>query len=377
MSHWLLLLLVALAGAALVVMALALADGFRARAHAARLARQSAARARPLTLTVVARQDITVDHFTLTLAAPRNSPLPAFQPGQYLRLEIPGVGDARVNRAYSLAAWQPRPRRYELAIKREANGRGSGWLHTHARPGAQLTAAAPAGRFILAGDTAAGSIVLVAGGIGITPLRAMLHRLAVLPARRRPQTTLHYSVRRREELLYDSEFRDLATAGWLSYRPRITGEGAPRLAADELLADLAVPTGAQFFFCAGEAMIDVLAAGLLARGVPSAALHRESFGAATTNADHTAYRIRLGAREFPFQAAPSLLAACEGAGIAIDAECRQGECGRCRVQVIAGQTRQLLPAAQPLPAGEVLACCTVPASDLILDVVPATSAGHP
>lgn len=353
--------------------------------------------ATPLRLRIADRTEHNEDLFTLRLVAADGSPLPDFRPGQSLRLALPGPHGGILRRAYSLAAWQSAPQHYELAIRRVEGGAGSGWLHANARPGVELVADRPSGHFVLddrmttANSLAAGGarrdpaekcrlgeVVLVAGGVGITPLRAMLHRLAALRLDERPPTVLHYSARSRAELLFDAEFSALA-AGWpgFTYLPRLTGEGDARLDADALLHSLHAPTHARFYFCAAPAMVETLCAALQKSGLAAAALHRESFGGALPAQPApidaaTGFRIRFASHAFAARNAPTLLGAFEAAGVALDAECRSGECGRCRVRIEHGQTRSLLPSALPLPADHVLACCTAAASDLVLQ--PATAA---
>lgn len=102
-------------------------------------------------------------------------PLP-HKAGQHLTLwaEIPGAG--RLKRNFTISS-APNGATYRISIKREEAGQVSKWLHDHAQPGDALDIAAPAGAFVLPEDTAR-PIVMVSGGVGLTPMIAMLEEAA-------------------------------------------------------------------------------------------------------------------------------------------------------------------------------------------------------
>jgi ferredoxin-NADP reductase len=325
--------------------------------------------AQSLTLCVIERENLTPDTFRFRLAATGfMKHLASFQPGQHVVLDVPDGNGRLQRRAYSLAAWQVRPGFYELAIKREADGQVSRWLHEHVRDGLALSASRPKGEFHwgLAGNAA--YVALVAGGIGITPMRAMLQGWAAQPCP--PQVSLHFSARSREQLYFDADFRAFAAAhSWFRYRPRLTGpdeawDGASgRLDAAALLVDLPDPAQSAVFLCANQAMEDAVVAGLEAAGFPPAAVHRESFGI-EAGANDIQATITCGGRSFAYAGAPTLLHALLDQGFDIPAECRAGECGACRVTISQGRVRNLLTGE--VWETEALACCVVPEGDLKL-----------
>ena len=102
-------------------------------------------------------------------------PVMRHKPGQYLTfwLEIPG--HPPVKRNYSISS-APDGESYRISVKREPQGLASGWLHDEARPGAVLKVGAPAGEFFLP-DHVDRPVVLLSGGVGLTPLLAMLETL--------------------------------------------------------------------------------------------------------------------------------------------------------------------------------------------------------
>ncbi|RJL20757.1 2Fe-2S iron-sulfur cluster-binding protein [Paracoccus siganidrum] len=103
-------------------------------------------------------------------------PLWDMRPGQYLTLRIPAPSGP-VLRTYSLSALPEGRDHHRISVKREPQGLGSRWLHDHLAEGEVIEIAAPRGGFVLA-EASARPVLLLAGGVGLTPLLAMLHRLA-------------------------------------------------------------------------------------------------------------------------------------------------------------------------------------------------------
>jgi len=351
----------ALASAALWLTASGLSESWRAW----RIVRNAA----PLVLRIADRTELSDDTFSLTLVPVHfRRSLPEFLPGQHVVLHIPGERGKTTLRAYSLAAWHRRPGRYELGIKREAEGIVSRWLHEHARPGLKLPVTAPRGSFHSGAVTAASEAVLIAGGIGITPMRAMLMAFADMPSP--PRVTLHFSARTRAQLYYHDEFEKLAAArGWFSYRPRLTvasadwSGAAGRLTVSDILAPVGQKERAEIFICANQAMEDALVVALRSAGIDAQQIHRESFGIAASRNEIQA-EISFGGRSFAYDGAPTLLHALLAQDFDVPAECRAGECGNCRLGIARGKARDLLTGREETES--VLTCCAVPITDLEL-----------
>ena len=132
------------------------------------------------------------------------APLPPFSAGQHLALEVP-LGERHEVRTYSLSS-PPGAARWRISVKAVAGGRVSSRLHAAVTRGTRLRAASPAGDFIL--DEGTGPVVLIAAGIGVTPLLSML---ADAVARHRPVTFV-YGARHGGEAPLLDEVRDLARA---------------------------------------------------------------------------------------------------------------------------------------------------------------------
>lgn len=326
---------------------------------------------------VESRIDYTDRLFGLTLKAVKRRKLPAFLPGQYLTLEIREAGTGVMRRCYSLAAWQARPERYQLGIRRVDGGAVSEYLHRHALPGSRLWIGSPAGEFTLRDNRR--DVALVAGGIGVTPLRAMLHALLQGPAGPAPAVRLFHAVRDETELCYHAEFADwqhrYANFRYIPVvsRPGLDWIGAEgRLDAARILRELHAPAHTDVYLCANPAMTAALREGLLGFGIAAECIYSEGFGVGPASTPGNAcYRIGIaGGGEFTFQGPPTLLHGLEQAGVKIASDCRTGHCGACRVTADHGEYRWLVPPVLPLLEREILACCTLPTSDMRLSILP-------
>lgn len=371
-------LFLALAALGTLGVALAFIAGLVVAGRGSLLAWRQARATRPRALRVLARRDHG-PYFQLDLAEGGLARLPwphaTARGGQYLSLR-PHIAGRTVTRRYSLAAlprWHWRHGRiWQLAIKREAGGLVSNWLADHLVPGQRIETLPAAGHFVWPARPQ-GEQVLVAGGIGITPMRAMLQ--AWLRQGSPVPLTLLWSVREAGEWMdYRSEFETLATQhAMLRFVPLLTGadpdwngergrlDGARLLA----LAQSARPGG--IWMCASAPIMESLRAQLQALGQPAGSIHFEAFSA-PANTDRQHYTIALPAlgREIAFAGQPSLLAALTEHAIEIPHDCRNGSCGACQVRLEHGEVRQVIAPENPPPGGRVLACCVVPASALQL-----------
>ncbi|PKO58072.1 MAG: hypothetical protein CVU25_05820 [Betaproteobacteria bacterium HGW-Betaproteobacteria-19] len=358
--------LAALGLTALLFIGVLLVDGVRSL-----LARRlDEARRRPLDLVVRKREEVAGHLICLSLEHPRGARLPAFEAGQHVVLFAPAGRDGReIRRAYSLAAWRAgAPRGYELGIKREQLGALSSWAWDHLREGARVRVLPPRGEFVV-GPPAA-ELVLVGGGIGITPMRAMLHAALAAPSQF-DRVVLFHAARHPQELLYRAEFEHLAQAhDQLSYLPIVSRPDAAwtgasgRLDAARLLMPLRQSGAAQFYLCAGAEVMAALRQGLMAAGIGEANIHWEAFGVAPGET-RAGQRVTLAnGQGFETAGEPSLLAALEAHGAAPESDCRAGTCGLCRMQLRRGEVKWLLAPGCALGPGEILPCVCQAVDDL-------------
>ncbi|MGQ0709764.1 MAG: FAD-binding oxidoreductase [Rhodoferax sp.] len=315
-------------------------------------------------LRVAKREEIGPDLLRLHLEHPRQRPLVRARPGQHVMLQATHTAPA-LRRAYSLANWCAHaPGAYELCIRREPLGRMSRWLWDNAQEGSLLQVSRPQGDFTPANDLS--PWVLIAGGVGITALRPMLHQ-ALAQGRR---CTLFHAARAPQELLYFEEFSQMARQqpARMQYLP-IVSRPAPswnglrgRLDAAQVYALAPHCPHAQVYLCTSAAMEAGLREGLLAHGVRPAQLHSEAFGVqgSTPTADLPITLVRADGRHtLRTGQAPTLLHALENASLAPASECRAGHCGQCRMRLNAGEVHWLLRPECAVPPQHILPCVCV------------------
>lgn len=303
-----------------------------------------------------------------------------FQPGQFLMVRVEAGGQTNA-RCYSISSAPGVAGYLEVSVRRQ--GLVSGALHDTVRPGGTLFIHRPLGRFTGPGDPASHA-VLLAGGIGITPLISMLrHAVTTQPHQK---VTLLYSVRTPR----DAAFRD--ELEWLARRhPQVrvvmtvSGEPAPGLRQGRIDAALIgdtvpEPTAARYFLCGPLPMIDALREILTGLGVPRDHIRYEAFEAAVAVAAGTdrvaeapasPARLRLSESglEIEVRASETLLEAAERAGARLPSLCRAGICGTCRTRVASGDVRCTAEAltTEDRDHGYVLPCVAWAAGECVLE----------
>lgn len=280
---------------------------------------------------------------SFVLEACDGQPLPAFEPGAHIDLHLPmGV------RQYSLIN-DGRAGVYEIAVGLDRAGRGgSAWLHKELRPGMVLKASPPRNTFPL--DDAAPYTALFAGGVGVTPIRAMAVRLAALG---RPFSLL-YAARSKASAAFAAEL-----AGLKGARLHFDAEaGGP---ADLAAAIAAVPAGAKLYCCGPTSMIEAFTAATAGR--PAELVSVERFGAAPIQGEAGSFVVELARSGRSIEVGPTetILDALATAGIAAPSSCRNGVCGTCETTVLAGQPDHrdmILSEAERAAGGSMMICCS-------------------
>lgn len=282
------------------------------------------------------------------LADPHGRKLPMFSPGAHIDLV---AGDFR--RKYSLCGNRSDLHRYEIAILREDNGKG-GSSHFHKVPqvGDLVQIAGPRNHFRL--DETAGDYVLIAGGIGITPIIAMADRLKELGKTYR----LYYCGKSRAGMAFlDRLARD--HGGALSLH--IIDEGT-RLDLENTLADL--DKTALVYACGPEPLLQALEG--MAEGWPDSTLHVEYFSASNTLLDPTqehAFEVSLKDSGLTLHVAAdqTLYEALCAAGIDLPTDCGEGLCGTCEARVLEGEVDhrdRVLSKAERAAGDRMMTCCS-------------------
>lgn len=275
-------------------------------------------------------------------------PLPAFAPGAHI--EVCGRTSAGETawRAYSIASDASQTGAYEIGVLRAGDGGVSAWLHDHVQAGDVLTIAPPRNHFRLAGE--AGEHVLLAGGIGLTPLLAMARWLQRSGARYR----LVVSARAPGRLAFRDALSRL-DAGAL--RLHFTGtEG--RL---DLAAGIGAPApGRHLYVCGPNAMVQDARRVARHLGWPESAVHVELFHAGTSAGDMP-FEVELARSGMKFAVPPgrTILELMLERGVFPSYDCRRGECGSCLTRVLAGEPahRDVYQTEEEKAASEFMTVC--------------------
>jgi vanillate O-demethylase ferredoxin subunit len=246
---------------------------------------------------------------------------PSYAPGSHVDVRVQ-IGARQETRSYSLIGL-PDGSSLRIAVKRLDDGRGgSKYMHSLA-PGARVAIAAPENHFDL--DLACAQTLLIAGGIGVTPLVGMAQRLAV----RGSNVAMCFGARANEELAFADELRALLGD---RLRTFVSARGE-RL---DFRAEFArLSAGAQVYLCGPVPMLEAARAAWSAAGRGPADLRYETFGGSGRFAAQ-AFRVRVPRHNVDVLVAPgcSVLDALEGAGVDVLYDCRRGECGICALDVL-------------------------------------------
>jgi ferredoxin-NADP reductase len=246
----------------------------------------------------------------------------AYEPGSHINIAVDIAGQPDL-RSYSLVGL-PRRSIYRIAVKHVQPSRGgSAWLH-NLLPGARLRITAPRNHFPL--QHGAGSYLLIAGGIGITPLLGMAQVLK----QRGAEMRLLYAARHSRDLVLVSEIK--ATLG--ERASFFISEDGNRLDLQAALAGF--PADGDIYFCGPARMLQGLREAMTALGLPQSNLRFETFGSGGLRPEESFWvRIpRLG-MEVTVPPGRSMLDALDAAGVEVMSDCRRGECGLCTVDVMA------------------------------------------
>lgn len=339
------------------------------------------------------------DVFSFYLKPHDGRPLPAFKPGQYLtfQLDLPGR-DKPLIRCYSLSDGPHQKEYYRVTIKKEKSppdkpdappGAGSSFFTDTVKAGDILNVKAPAGHFCL--DLAKSNpVVLIAGGVGITPMLCMASAIAASGSKR--ETWFFFGVRNQREHIHKAELEKLAAENenihlHVAYskpgEKDVKGrdyhhEGRVGI---ELLKELLPSNNFEYYLCGSGAFMKSLTDGLEAWGVPDKDVFFEAFGPATVKKktaaptpEETAHLAKINvtfsrsSRTVRWEpAAGNILEFARAQGVKIDSGCCAGGCGSCVVAIKSGAVDYLKkPDAEP-EAGTCLTCVCRPKNDLVLD----------
>lgn len=361
---------------------------------------------------------------------PVDGVMPPYQPGQYLvfRLEIDGQ---IVLRNYSVSGDPDCTDRLRISVKHEkapagssvADGLASSYLHQQVQPGDVLSAAGPMGEFVL-DESSQRPVVLLSGGVGQTPLLAMLHRLLKRSQRKVyvihacDNSAVHAFADEMRELVAQREGVQL----YFCYRnPTEHDEQAglhhvAGLISREQLQRWLPLDDYEFYLCGPSAFMQSNYGVLRSLGVARERIHYEFFGPATvlentladdgaasavqdqvqpapssrvdanvleldspveavrgaaTAAEDAAQTVTFlpdGRQALWHEDCPSLLDLAEETGLSPDFNCRAGLCNTCMCTLVSGEVDYFEEPLDPVPEGKVLLCCSRPRGPVAVEL---------
>jgi phthalate 4,5-dioxygenase reductase subunit len=277
-------------------------------------------------LRVAAAERIAEGIHRFDLVDPDGAPLPEFTAGAHLRLRVPNG----LVRRYSLCSDPAGTAAYSIAVKREeGGGGGSVSLCDGVRAGDLLPAAEPRNDFALTGNPV--SRVFIAGGIGVTPIMAMIRHLQ---AEGRPPWKLYYLTRSPAHTAFLDELR----APELKGKVAIHHDGGDPDRAFDLWPVLEQPKGRHIHCCGPRGLMQAVRD--MTGHWPASAVHFEDFGSgAKPQPDDRPFRVRLAksGAEVDVPAGMTILGALRARGIEVSHSCESGTCGSCRTALVAGE----------------------------------------
>jgi ferredoxin-NADP reductase len=287
--------------------------------------------------------------------------LTPFEAGAHIEVQLPN----HLLRSYSLLNEPGEQHRYQIAVHKSPDSTGgSRYMHESLQEGDVLMASLPRNNFPL--DESAEYSCLVAGGIGITPLLSMAHRLNALGTR----WELHYCARTAAHAAFVEEVRVLAaTSGNVAqfYFDQAPGGQALDLAALEL----SVASNAHLYCCGPRGMLEAFEQATARRGER---VHVEYFTAKSEAALEGGFTVELArsGMTLPVPAGRSILDVVFEAGVSVPSSCREGICGTCETRILAGEADHrdaLLSDAERAANNSMMICCSGSKKDrLVLDL---------
>ena len=318
-------------------------------------------------LVIAQVRDETPRVRSYVLRRPDGSPLPAFEAGAHVNVYLQAANGDKLERSYSLCGDPGVQASWRLGVLREEAGRGgSRAVHRDWQVGARVRCSSPKNHFPLAANPlpAGAAHLLIAGGIGITPMLAMARVLATTGA----HWLLHYAARSRGEAAFLHEIETLAEG-----RLHLHFDGGDPARGMDVQAVLAQASpGSHVYVCGPRALNEAVTGAAAQAGWPPERVHLESFGAAAPAAGDAAFTVHLQAsgRSIAVGASESILDALLREGVEPLYDCRRGDCGLCATPVLGGEVEHrdhvLAPAER---ASQMCICVSRPrAGDLVLDL---------
>lgn len=339
-------------------------------------------------LKVISIFQETPDVRTFRLADPSGAAIPFnYQPGQFLTFSLQPE-DKVVKRSYTIAS-SPSQRDYiEVTIKREEHGLISRYLHDKVKTADRLQLSAPAGKFHFNG-TQANNIVLISGGVGVTPMMSVTRYLT---AHCWPGNIYFlFCARTSNDFIFRQELEQLQQrhgnlhvlasmtraegTAWMGPRGQFTAE-----IIKDFVPDI---SSHRTHICGPPAMMDAVKDMLLRLGVADTQIKTEAFGTikrepaskpttAPVSSDQPVPKVAFSLSQKTADLPPgkTILEAADDSGVEIENSCRSGSCGSCKVKLLSGQvSMEIDDALEPeeKAQGYILACQAIATEDVTVE----------
>lgn len=310
---------------------------------------------------VVATEDIAQDIRLFTLESASPSPLPIYEVGAHIDVRLkPGLV-----RQYSLIGRPGPTGQWQIAVKRDAGGRG-GSIAVHARlqEGTLVEVGSPRNHFPL--QVSGGRHVLIAGGIGVTPLISMAYALAA------KDFALHVFARTPAHVPFGQSIQRFPFAARIQLHCD-DGKGVENSEITHALGPYRA--GDRVFLCGPAGFMERVQAVAATVGWPADAIATENFGAPRPSEPDAPFTIELArsGRQLRVEVGQSIVDVLESERLPVDTVCRQGVCGTCRCRVLSGAVEHrdsVLTAEERKNGSQILLCVSRGAGKgpLVLDL---------
>lgn len=316
--------------------------------------------------------------------------IPAFYPGQFLTFKLSLPSGQSLTRCYSLSEAPEVKEHYRVTIKHiqatetHLAGLASSYFHEQLKEGDILNVKPPSGQFYLQQNSQR-PVVLIGGGIGVTPVLSMLNSICAMESER--ETWFFYGVRNGDEQIAvqalrqkEQQHKNLRIIICYSAPRAKEVEGQDYTVQGRisvpLLQRFLPSNNYEFYICGPDAMMASLTEQLAQWQVPEEDIFFEAFGPSSvrktvSNAgDEKTFQVtfaKSGVSTLWSSDRGSLLELAEAEGLSPDAGCRAGNCGTCLVAVKEGEVDYLASAGSQPEQGSCLLCVCKPKGDIVLD----------
>ncbi|MEJ8827156.1 PDR/VanB family oxidoreductase [Variovorax humicola] len=280
-----------------------------------------------MTVRVARKVQEALDICTFELIEPEGRALPVFSAGSHVEVHVPGG----ITRQYSLCNEPSEKHRYLIGVLKDAASRGgSKAMHELVNEGDLLQISAPKNHFALAHE--ARHSLLLAGGIGVTPILCMAERLAMVGE----SFEMHYCARSPERAAFRGRIAASGFADKVAFHFD-DGDAAQKLDISALLAQPS--RGTHLYVCGPKGFMDAGLGAARKAGWPEAQLHYEFFSAEVVKLDtDRAFEVKLASsgRTILISKDQTVVEALSEAGIEVATSCGEGICGTCITRVLEG-----------------------------------------